>query len=169
VRFKFIPYGSSRQEGISLPTTYEYDPTNTFIFFRAQISDSGQYLLAGRKTQDCTPPITFVSLNGEQVVEAENTFYNSVRITLTYKDQDAPTSPRKQIEYSLDCGNSWQLYTESFTVTQETPHSCGNTSGSEGIQFGENDFLLLAIATDSMNNIEQPARQVRFTIVASES
>lgn len=169
VRFKFIPYGSSNVEGESLPTEFNSDPTGTFIFFRTEISGSGQYLLAGRKTQDCTPPITFVNLSGQQVPEADNVFYDTVRVTLTYKDQDSPTSPLQKIEYSLDCGNNWQVYSVPFTVTLDTPHSCGGQQGSEGIQFGENDFLLLAIATDSMNNIEQPARQVRFTIVTPDS
>jgi hypothetical protein len=88
-----------------------------------------------------------------------------VVVTLNAKDRGLILSPIIEVQYSIDCGKNWTVYNEPFEVTMETPHICGEASGSsETIVLGQNDFLLLALSEDSENNIEQPPAQMRFTI-----
>ena len=80
-------------------------------------------------------------------------------------DRGLIQSPIKEVQYSLDCGQNWRIYDGPFTVTLQTPHTCGETSAdSQTIELDENDFLLLAMSEDSENNIEQPPAQIRFRI-----
>ena len=80
-------------------------------------------------------------------------------------DKGLIRSSIEETQYSLDCGKNWLVYEEPFTVTLDTPHSCGQAAeSSETIALTENDFFLLAMSEDSENNIEQPPAQVRFTI-----
>jgi hypothetical protein len=88
-----------------------------------------------------------------------------VKVTLTALDRGLIQSPIKEVQYSIDCGQSWHIYDGPFTVTQQTSHTCGEAAAtSETIELDENDFLLLAMSEDSENNIEQPPAQIRFRI-----
>ncbi len=167
VRFQFIPYGSEAQVGTSLATTFSQNDAGDYVF-EARISGSGQYVLAGRNNRDCTPPTTGVLVTGNKI--GENTYTGPITITLQGRERGTLRSTIAEIQYSLDCGRNWQLYAPATPIrlTSESSHSCGTEGAGQGIQLGPDDFLLLAIATDSMNNIEQPIKQFRFTILSNE-
>jgi murein DD-endopeptidase MepM/ murein hydrolase activator NlpD len=133
-------------------------------YFTAQIERTGRYVLVAEQSRDVVPPFTEIDLDGERG-ELPNTFIDSVQVTLNATDLGWPNeSGIALIEYSLDCGRTFQPYTVPFTVTLQTPHSCGQATSELGVLAGPNDFMLLAIATDSNNNIQEPASQVIFTI-----
>lgn len=166
VRFQFIPYGSTAQAGRAIATTFTRNEAGNFLF-RARISGTGQYVLAGRNNRDCTPPTTGVLVDGEKV--GENTYTGTIAITLRGRERGTLRSAIQEIQYSLDCGRTWQIYNNTpIQLSNDSPHSCGEEGVGQGIQLGPDDFLLLAIATDSMNNIEQPIKQFRFTILSDE-
>ncbi|MFN2187453.1 MAG: hypothetical protein ACK2T3_01675, partial [Candidatus Promineifilaceae bacterium] len=133
--------------------------------FSAKIRKTGRYVLVGREVVDNVAPITTILLNGERIGGDPFTFADSVQITLDPSDRGLITSDIISTQYSLDCGQTYIDYAGPFTVTLETPHTCGEEgSGSQGIDFGEGEFLLLAFSEDSENNFEQPPSQVRFSI-----
>jgi murein DD-endopeptidase MepM/ murein hydrolase activator NlpD len=133
--------------------------------FSAIVDKTGRYVLVAKETVDRVPPATGISLSGELVDAGSNTYKDSVVVTLNAKDRGLILSPIIEVQYSIDCGKNWTVYNEPFEVTMETPHICGEASGSsETIVLGQNDFLLLALSEDSENNIEQPPAQMRFRI-----
>lgn len=133
--------------------------------FSATIRKTGRYVLVGRETVDRVAPITSILLAGDRVGSEQNTFAQSVLVTLDAVDRGLITSEIAVTQYSLDCGATWVDYAGPFTVTMNTSHACGEEgSGSQGINFGEGEFLLLAFSEDSENNFEQPPSQVRFSI-----
>jgi murein DD-endopeptidase MepM/ murein hydrolase activator NlpD len=143
----------------------EPEPNSTGGFtFGAIVDKTGRYVLVAKETVDRVPPATNIELEGEQLAE-QYTFKDSVKVTLTALDRGLIQSPIKEVQYSLDCGQSWHIYDGPFTVTQQTSHACGEAAAtSETIELDENDFLLLAMSEDSENNIEQPPAQIRFRI-----
>jgi murein DD-endopeptidase MepM/ murein hydrolase activator NlpD len=143
---------------------FEPKADGSFVY-SAKISSTGRYVLVGREQFDRVPPITTISLSGQRGTGDGNSFGDSVNVTLAPFDQGLIQSQIKETQYSLDCGKTWLVYEDTFTVTLNTPHSCGQAAeSSETIALSENDFLLLAMSEDSENNIEQPPAQVRFTI-----
>jgi hypothetical protein len=133
--------------------------------FGATIRKTGRYVLVGREVVDKVAPITTIMLEGTRIGQDRYTFDESLVVSLDPVDRGLITSPIKTTQYSLDCGITWINYDGPFTVTRETPHTCGDEGvGLQGVDFGEGEFLLLAISEDSENNIEQPPSQVRFSI-----
>lgn len=166
VRFQFIPYNSNAQSGEAIPTEFTRNEAGDFVF-KARIRGTGQYVLAGRNNRDCTPPTTSVLVDGEKI--GENSYRGTIEITLRGRERGILRSPIQEIQYSLDCGRTWQIYNNTpIQLSNESPHACGEAGVGQGIQLGPDDFLLLAIATDSENNIEQPIKQFRFTILSDE-
>lgn len=144
--------------------TIEPTPSGGFVF-SAKIRNTGRYVLVAKDVVDRVAPVTRIELDGENVVGAFNTFKDNVTVKLDALDTGLITSSIKEIQYSLTCGQQWNDYSEPFTVTLDTPHSCGQEGAdSQGINVEASDFLLLAISEDSENNIEQPPAQVRFNI-----
>jgi hypothetical protein len=141
----------------------EPNATGGFIF-SAIVDKTGRYVLVAKETVDRVPPATAITLSGDRIAEPY-TYGDTVRVTLTATDRGLIQSPIKEVQYSLDCGQNWFVYDEPFTVTLQTPHTCGETAAdSQTIELDENDFLLLALSEDSENNIEQPPAQIRFRI-----
>jgi murein DD-endopeptidase MepM/ murein hydrolase activator NlpD/pSer/pThr/pTyr-binding forkhead associated (FHA) protein len=133
--------------------------------FSATIRKTGRYVLVGREVVDRVAPITSILLAGDRVGSEQYAFNQSVLVTLDAVDRGLITSEIIVTQYSLDCGATWVDYAGPFTVTMNTPHACGEEgTGSQGIDFGEGEFLLLAFSEDSENNFEQPPSQVRFSI-----
>ncbi|MGB3714050.1 MAG: FHA domain-containing protein [Candidatus Promineifilaceae bacterium] len=133
--------------------------------FGATIRKTGRYVLVGREVVDKVAPITTILLEGTRIGQDRYTFDESLVVSLDPVDRGLITSAIKTTQYSLDCGVTWINYDGPFTVTRETPHTCGDEGvGLQGVDFGEGEFLLLAISEDSANNIEQPPSQVRFGI-----
>jgi murein DD-endopeptidase MepM/ murein hydrolase activator NlpD len=132
--------------------------------FSAIVDKTGRYVLVAKEVVDRVPPVTTIRLSGESTGE-NNTYRDSVVVTLAPMDRGLIQSDISETQYSLDCGQSWTTYTEPFNVTLSTDHTCGDvTASSETIELSQNDFLLLAISEDSEKNIEQPPAQIRFRI-----
>jgi murein DD-endopeptidase MepM/ murein hydrolase activator NlpD len=144
---------------------YEEEPDGSYAF-DVWVQRTGRYLLAARQSRDCVPPRTIVSLVGERLEEeGHNVFAGSVRVTLLASDQGVNSSGVRETQYSLDCGRSWLVYERPFTVTLDTPNPCAEAGvGEQGLALAPNEFVLLASSTDRNDNIEEPPRQVRFTI-----
>ncbi len=133
--------------------------------FSATIRKTGRYVLVGREVVDKVAPVTAILLEGTRIGQDPHSFDESVIVSLDPKDRGLITSEIDSTQYSLDCGKTWITYQGPFTVTEETPHACGDAgTGLQGIEFGTGEFLLLAISEDAENNIEQPPSQVRFSI-----
>jgi hypothetical protein len=144
--------------------SFEQRDDGSYVY-SALLRNTGRYVLVGEENIDRVSPITTILLSGERQSGETNVFNASVVVTLSATDMGFITSDIKETQYSLDCGRTWTTYSDPFTVTADTPHSCGEAAeSSETIMLGQNDFLLLAMSEDSENNIEQPSAQVRFTI-----
>jgi hypothetical protein len=138
---------------------------NGSFIYRAEVERSGRYLIVGRPNVDIIPPETRITLEGSRINAEENVFRGPVRVTLEPLDVGdgvAPVSGIRRVEYSLDCGETWEAYTSPFMVGAGDG-GCGGGSG-ETIALEANEVLLLAIATDIADNVEQPASQVILTI-----
>mgnify|MGYP001557968578 CR=1 FL=1 len=80
--------------------------------FESQVQPSAT--LDSTQSQDTTKPETQLSISGTQ---GENNWYISdVQITLTATDDN---SGILKTEYSLDNGQSWNVYTSPFAIAQE--------------------------------------------------
>ena len=133
--------------------------------FSATIRKTARYVLVGREVVDKVAPKTTILLDGTRVGGDPFTFDESVIVSLDPVDRGLITSSIKSTQYSLDCGKTWNDYAGPFTVTLETPHSCGEEGiNLQDVNFGEGEFLLLTLSEDSENNFEQPPSQVRFSI-----
>jgi murein DD-endopeptidase MepM/ murein hydrolase activator NlpD len=144
--------------------SFELRDDGSYVY-SALLRNTGRYVLVGEENIDRVSPITSILLSGERQSGGTNVFNDSVEVTLVATDMGFITSDIKETQYSLDCGKSWTVYSVPFSVTADTPHSCGEEAeSSETITLGQNVFLLLAMSEDSENNIEQPSAQVRFTI-----
>jgi len=146
----------------------QVQPTdNGGYIFSAMIRNTGRYVLVAQDTIDRVAPVTRLQIQGEGVLGKQDTYKESVTVSLDPVDRGLVTlqSPIRNTQYSLNCGLSWNTYLGPFTVSLETPHICGQAgTGQLGIEMGENDFLLLAISEDSNDNIEKPPAQARFHI-----
>ncbi|MGD2050149.1 MAG: M23 family metallopeptidase, partial [Chloroflexota bacterium] len=133
--------------------------------FSAIVDKTGRYVLVAREVVDRVPPTTSIELSGDRIGDDGYSFQNSVLITLVPSDRGLIQSDIVDVQYSLDCGQTWNQYSDPFEVTLNTPHTCGQAGAeSATIELGENDFLLLAMSEDSENNIEQPPAQTRFRV-----
>jgi murein DD-endopeptidase MepM/ murein hydrolase activator NlpD len=145
-------------------TKFEQKDDGSYAY-SAMIIKTGRYVLVGREVVDRVPPVTTIALSGQRATGDGNIFRDSVEVSLKATDQGFILSPIFETQYSLDCGKTWLVYEEPFTVTLGTPHLCGEAAeSSETISLSESAFLLLAMSEDSENNIEQPPAQVRFSI-----
>ncbi|MBI5564839.1 MAG: peptidoglycan DD-metalloendopeptidase family protein [Chloroflexi bacterium] len=112
----------------------------------------GRFSLMGKPTRDLVPPITDIQLSG--VTSPEGAFYDQVTVTLTATD----ASGIAQIEYSLDGGSTWLVYTSPITIAPSGVPQPLEPSDEVGETFGGGPgrFVVLASATDNAGNIEEP-------------
>lgn len=68
---------------------------------------------------DITPPTTTSSVSGSQ--GSNDWFTSDVKVTISVTDNDGGSGVDKT-EYSLDGGNTWTVYTDPFTVSNEGTH-----------------------------------------------
>jgi len=133
--------------------------------FSAIVDKTGRYVLVAKEVVDRVPPTTSIELAGDKIGDEIFSFQDSVMITLVPSDRGLIQSEIVDVQYSLDCGQTWDEYSKPFEVTLNTPHTCGQAGAeSATIELGENDFLMLAMSEDSENNIEQPPAQIRFRL-----
>lgn len=133
--------------------------------FSAIVDKTGRYVLVAKEVVDRVPPTTSIELSGDRFGDDIYSFQDSVVITLVPSDRGLIQSDVVDVQYSLDCGQTWNQYSDPFEVTLNTPHTCGEAGAeSATIELGENDFLLLAMSEDAENNIEQPPAQIRFRV-----
>jgi murein DD-endopeptidase MepM/ murein hydrolase activator NlpD len=149
------------REWQTFPGALPYRIDEGRYIFEAMIRETARYILVAKQTRDCVPPQTTIQLTGE--MDETGVYTDAVTVTLRAFDS---ASVVVEILYSLDCGTSWSNYVgRPFVVTRDTPHDCGAAGeGEQGLPLAANDFVLLASSKDSHNNIEEPPRQVRFTI-----
>jgi hypothetical protein len=107
--------------------------------------------LMGQPVRDLVPPATDIQFAG--ATSPNGSFYDRVTVTLTATDN----SGVKQIEYNLDGGSTWQVYTSSFTIAPnglpqplEPSDEVGETFGG-----GPGRFGVFASATDNTGNVEE--------------
>ncbi len=112
----------------------------------------GRFSLMGKPIRDLVPPTTDIQLSG--ATSPEGAFYDQVTVTLNATDP----SGIAQIEYSLDGGSTWQVYTSPITIAPngipqplEPSDDVGETFGG-----GPGRFVVLASATDKIGNVEEP-------------
>ncbi len=137
---------ADKEEWTPLPTRLDLQKRVAF----ALTDRPGRFGLFGKPTRDLVPPTTDIQLDG--VTAPDGGFYDKVTVTLISTD----TSGIKQIEYSIDGGNTWVTYTHPFTLTPNgipapLPDDAGETFGG-----GPGRFLVLAMATDGAGNVEEP-------------
>ena len=144
------------------------EQANGSFVYRAEVFASGRYVLVAQPTIDTVAPETRIDISGVPVPGERNVYRGTVSISLAaveFNDGIAPVSGVRQVEYSLDCGDTWAIYdNQPFTVTLAMAGGCGSASGSEGLQLDDNEFLLLAIASDNAGNEEQPFSQATFAL-----
>jgi hypothetical protein len=110
----------------------------------------GRFALMGKPIRDLVAPTTDIQFSG--VTAPDGSWYDKVDVTLKADDP----AGIKQIEYSLDGGTTWLIYTGTFTlqpngVPQPLPDDAGETFGG-----GPGRFLVLASAADNAGNVEEP-------------
>jgi len=112
----------------------------------------GRFSLMGKPIRDLVPPTTDIQLSG--VTSPEGTFYDQVTVTLNATDP----SGIAQIEYSLDGGSTWQVYTSPITIAPNGVPQPLEPSDDVGETFGGGPgrFVVLASATDKAGNVEEP-------------
>ncbi len=112
----------------------------------------GRFSLMGKPIRDLVPPTTDIQLAGD--TSPEGSFYDQVTVTLNATDP----SGIKQIEYSLDGGSTWQVYTSPITITPNGVPQPLVPSDDVGETFGGGPgrFVVLASATDNAGNVEEP-------------
>jgi len=137
------------------------DETNELAI--AATDRPGQCALLGRPLRDVVPPTSGIQVEGPRGVDGA--WYEQVTVTV---NSDDPSGVAK-IEYSLDAGTSWQLYTGPFVLQANGPlpelpdelvESFGGTNGR---------FLVLASATDNEGNVEDPPASRAIVIDPSKN
>ncbi|RPI34707.1 MAG: DUF3048 domain-containing protein [Chloroflexota bacterium] len=129
------------------PLETHLDPENNTA---SAITDrTGRCALLGYPTTDIVPPETRIEVAG--ATAADGAWYQAITVTLESTD---PSGVQK-VEYSLDGGTTWDLYTGPFTIEPAgVPKPI--TMNEEFFGGLPGNFLILATATDSLGNIENP-------------
>ncbi len=111
----------------------------------------GRCALLGRPTRDLVPPKTIIQLTG--ITAPDGGFYDQVVVTLNSTDP----SGIAMIEYSLDGGSTWQVYTGPFTLQPSgLPEQPEGEPAGDAFGGGPGRYLVLASATDGAGNVEDP-------------
>lgn len=145
------PAGSNRFE--PLPTTVDFGRGVA----TAYTSEPGHCALLGRPTRDRVPPQTHITVTGPSTPEGD--IYGRATVVLQSNDPDVVS-----IEYSLDGGTTWEVYTGPFTLEPNGIPAPVPLIVEEGLQLGPGRFLVLAVATDAAGNFEQPP-QSRLVVI----
>ncbi len=129
----------------------------------AESSKPGHCALLGQPTQDVTKPRTSIEVSGERGVDGA--FYDVVTVSASASDAGGVA----KIEYSLDAGDTWRLYTGPFTlaangIPEPLPDEMEEDFGS-----GPGRFLVLFSTTDTAGNVEEPPAFRRIVIDPSKA
>ncbi len=110
----------------------------------------GKCALLGEPVRDIIPPVTTINFEGPRA--DAGSWYDEVTVVLTSEDPSGVA----QIEYSIDAGTTWRLYTGPFTVQPAGIPEPVERMDEEFFGGGPGRFLVLASATDNVGNIEDP-------------
>lgn len=129
----------------------------------AETSRPGHCALMGRPARDVVPPSTRIEVSGERGVDG--VWYDQVTVSASSSDP----SGIAQIDYSLDAGTTWQLYTGPFTIHSEGVPQPMSEELVEDFGSGPGSFLMLFSATDNAGNVEDPPAYRRIVIDPSKA
>jgi murein DD-endopeptidase MepM/ murein hydrolase activator NlpD len=137
---------ANSDQWIPLPTRFDLRKRLAIAF----TDRPGRFSLMGKPMRDLVAPTTGIQFSG--VTAPDGSLYDKVEVTLKADDP----SGIKQIEYSVDGGSMWLIYTGTFTlepngIPQPLPDDAEETFGG-----GPGRFLVLASATDNAGNVEEP-------------
>lgn len=111
----------------------------------------GRFSLMGQPLRDLVAPQTIIDVSGPTA--SDGTFCASTAVSLQADD----ASGLKQIEYSLDGGSTWLLYTASFVIEPNgVPTSTLLADEFAEGYGGPGQFVILASAIDQAGNVEEP-------------
>jgi murein DD-endopeptidase MepM/ murein hydrolase activator NlpD len=138
----------SGDQWIPLPTRLDLQRRLAIAF----TDRPGRFALMGRPIRDLVAPTTDIQFSG--VAAPDGSLYDKVDVTLKADDP----SGIRQIEYSLDGGNTWLIYTGTFTLQPNgVPQPLAPSDEvAETFGGGPGRFLVLASATDNAGNVEEP-------------
>ncbi|MFQ5420462.1 MAG: Ig-like domain-containing protein, partial [Anaerolineae bacterium] len=129
----------------------------------AETSKPGHCALMGQPLQDLTPPHTTIEVSGERGVDGA--FYDMVTVSASASDAGGVA----KIEYSLDAGTTWQLYTGPFTILANGIPEPLPSEMEEDFGSGPGRFLVLFSTTDTAGNVEEPPAFRRIVIDPSKA
>jgi len=155
-----LPDGAT--DWIALPTQIDVSRQRAVAY----TDRAGRCALLGQPLGDLTAPRTIISVAGD--VAPDGSLFDAVTVSL---DSDDP-SGIAAIDYSLDAGTTWQVYSGPFVVDPNGlpgPLTDPNASLSgEGLGSEPGRFLVLASAVDGSGNVEDPPAVFRFSIDPSK-
>lgn len=123
----------------------------------------GQYVLLGKPTVDQAPPRTEFVLSGP--MDANNMFYDDILVTLAATDAQSEVV---DLQYQIN-GGRWQTYENAFILPRQgIPLPLPENSG-DICPYGSGRYLILAQATDSAGNVEDPPAKLCIAIDPSKS
>ncbi len=141
-----------------LQTTLDY----TQHIAVAQTDRPGKCSLMGKPTTDILPPTTRIEIAGAQA--PDGSLYDGVTVKLTSSDPGGV----KETHFSLDGGDTWQVYTGPFTVE---PNGIPKpvVMDEESFGGGPGEFMVLAYSVDKAGNVEDPPSYDYFSIDPSKN
>lgn len=148
--------------------TTSWQPLSTTVDLARGIASAytdrpGHCALMGRPTIDRQPPTSFIEAEGERSPEGQ--FYDRVTVSLRSIDNDAV----EKIEYSLDGGTTWLLYTGPFEILPGPIPPVPPVMDEEFFGGLPGTTLVLASATDRSGNVEDPPAFLRIGIDPSKN
>ncbi len=142
-----------------LPTTVDLETGRA----SAYTDRPGHCALMGSPTQDRLPPSTIIEATG--VKSPSGQFFDRVTVTLKSTDDTAV----EKIEYSLDGGSTWLLYNGPFELLPKEVPPTPPVMDEEFFGGLPGMYLILASATDSAGNVEDPPAFLQIGIDPSKN
>lgn len=135
------------------------------VYVEVYLNVPGKYTVTGKPRKDIIPPSTTIKLSGPQ---QDGKFVGDVTVEFTWDDQGGEGV--REINYSLDCGQTWDVYADRpFILERDELAPCRRADDPQGDEQGlqEDEYMILAASVDWADNYEQPPAQLRFRLVAA--
>jgi hypothetical protein len=135
------------------------------VYVEVYLNVPGKYTVTGKPHKDIIPPSTTIKLSGPQ---QDSKFVGDVTVEFTWDDQGGEGV--REINYSLDCGQTWDVYADRpFILERDDLVACRRADDPQDDEQGlqEDEYMILAASVDWADNYEQPPAQLRFTLAAA--